>query len=643
MKDYALYIIVRGIILFLRIFPLRFWLALARLIGWFYYYIAGKKNKRAWAHLKLALGERSKKERKKIIHSMYVRFAQDFFEALYLPYLNEAYILKHVQSPGLLSVQEAVAAPGGSVFLACHAGSWELTNIINPVFFKNRTYAMLAQPQARYKKLDAFLNVLRESKKTKVISVSELKKVVMHLTSGNIIGVVADHGGRDGIAVDFFGKLAMTPVGGVKLARKLKAKIFLGMMHRVWGPNHEISFKPYELVTSGDETKDLEVNLTRINKIFEEYVRQYPEEYLWFFKRWKYSPEKNILVLSDGKLGHVKQSLALCAILKGHWGDNINVKVVDVCYKTIAHRNLLAGAAWVGGARLSRGLLSYCLTEESYQNVDSGAYDMVVSAGSSLAAVNVAAALDNNAKAISIMKPGILSFKKFDAVIVPTHDQSLRDSHVIETIGSLNAVTQESMKDDFSELCKIKKELCDCLSRPEPKIGFLIGGDSKNYSFSSDMMEMVCRQIKIIQEEKNSSLFLTTSRRTSFEITQVLKNNFFNDSHCKLFVEAALGNPQGTVGGIFYLSDVVVVSGESISMVSEALASGKPVVVFKPCALKENNKIKRFLDFLVQKNYISFVAPDDIACAIKKILDHPSKRLVFDERTHVLEELKKVL
>jgi KDO2-lipid IV(A) lauroyltransferase len=643
MKDYVLYIIVRGAILFLRIFPLKFWLGLARLIGWFYYYVAGKKNKRAWAHLKLALGERSKKERKKIIHSMYVRFAQDCFETLYLPYLNEAYILKHVQSPGLSSIQEAVAAPGGSVFLACHAGSWELTNIINPIFFKSRTYAMLAQPQARYKKLDAFLNILRESKETKVISVSELKKVVSHLSSGNILGVVADHGGRDGIAVDFFGKLAMTPVGGVKLARKLKAKIFLGMMHRISGPNHEISFKPYELVTGGDEEKDLKVNLTRINKIFEEYVRQYPEEYLWFFKRWKYSPEKNILVLSDGKSGHVKQSLALCAILEGHWGKKITTKVVDVRYKTALHRNLLAWGTWMGGARLSRGLLPYCLTDTSFQNVDSGAYDMVVSSGSSLAAVNVAVALDNNAKAISVMKPGILPFKKFDVVIVPVHDQVSKYPHVIEMIGSLNAVTPESLKSDFSELCKRRKELCDCPSHPGPKIGFLIGGDSKHYSLNADMLEVVCGQLKMIQKEKNASLFLTTSRRTSLENTQVLKNNFINDSGCKLFVEAAVDNPLGTVGGIFYLSDVIVVSGESISMVSEALASGKAVIVFKPRALKENNKVKRFLDFLSQKNYISLVAPADIACVIKKILDHSSPRVVLDERESVFEELKKIL
>jgi len=643
MKDYVLYIIVRGTILFLRIFPLRLWLGLARVIGWLYYYAAGKKNKRAWAHLKLALGERSKKERKKIIHSMYVRIAQNCFETLYLPYLNEAYILKHVQSPDLSKVQEAVHAPGGSVFLACHAGSWELTNIINPVFFKNRTYAMLAQPQARYKKLDAFLNILRESKKTKVISVSELKKVVSHLASGNILGVVADHGGRDGIAVDFFGKLAMTPVGGVKLARKLKAKIFLGMMHRVWGPNHEISFKPYELVTTGDEAKDLEVNLTRINKIFEEYVREYPEEYLWFFKRWKYSPQKNILVLSDGKLGHVKQSLALCEILKGHWGDKVTVKVVDVRYKTTLLKNLLAWGARMVGARLSRGLLPYCLTDESYHSVDSGAYDMVVSAGSSLAAVNVAVALDNNAKAISVMKPGILPFKKFDAVIVPLHDQASKNPHVVETIGSLNAVTPGSLKDDFSELCKVKKELSDCPSSLEPKIGFLIGGDSKNYFFEKNMLEVVCSQIKMIQKEKDASLFLTTSRRTSPEITQVLKNNFLNDSRCKLFVEAALDNPSGTVGGIFYLSNVIVVSGESISMVSEALSSGKAVVVFKPHAFKENNKVKRFLDFLSQKDYISLVAPDDIADAIKRILDHPSPRVVLDERGRILEELKKIL
>ena len=72
----------------------------------------------------------------------------------------------------------------------------------------------------------------------------------------------------------------------------------------------------------------------------------------------------------------------------------------------------------------------------------------------------------------------------------------------------------------------------------------------------------------------------------------ILKKYFKDDPRCKLFVDAAEDNPDGTVGGIFYLSDTVIVSGESISMVSEAASSGKVVLVFEPHPRKKKNKVR---------------------------------------------------
>ena len=642
MVDCVLYIILRVVIFFLKFLPLSVWLFLARGFGRIYYYFAWKENRKAYANLRLAFPQRPGRELKEIMRQMYQRFAQNLAEALYLPYMDESFIAKFVRIPDISVVGDALREKRGIIFLGSHAGSWELSNIACAGIFKNSRYAMLAQPQSRYKRMDAFLNGLRESKGCHVIRVDELKKMIEHLSQNNMLGTVVDHGGKDGIPIDFFGKLAMTPTGSVKLARKLGSKIILAFMRRVNGPFHEMLFKPYALVSTGNAPEDLKVNLTNINRIMESWIVRYPEEYLWFYKRWKHSPQRNILVLSDGKAGHVKQSLALVEMIKSVIPEVKN-QIIEVKYKS---GRLSAPLAFVGfffGGKAVRLFLPLCLTKETVHRVLAGSYDIVISAGASLAAVNQAVALQNNAKSIAIMRPGIMPMNRFHLVIMPAHDRPSRQKNVLVTVGSLNTVSPESMKNDFEDLSSELTALKGLEASDKLKIGLLIGGDSKNYRLTAESVAFLCDQLKKVLEERDGFLFLTTSRRTSGKIVDTLKSAFKDDPRCKLSVFAAEHNPTGTVGGIFYLSDIVVVSGESISMVSEAAASGKYVVVFEPQRKAEDNKVRRFLDLLAQKEYIYLLKLSELYDGLSRLATTRPDRAVFDTKSAILEELKKII
>lgn len=621
MSDYLLYIILRAVIFVLRFLPLSLRLSLGSGMGWIYYYLAGAKNRKAYANLKVAFGYKSRRELKNIIHRMYQRYGQNLMEALYIPFINESYIKKYIRVSGISHVEEAQGARQGILFMGCHAGSWELSNIACAMLFsakggpacggKEIRYAVLAKPQSRHGRLDAFLNGIREAKGNHVIRVDELKKMVEHLSNGNMLGIVADHGGKDGIPIEFFGKLAMTPTGSLKLAKKFGSKIILAFMHRVKGPCHEMILRPYELVLTGDATRDIEMNLSKINLIFQEWIAQYPEEYLWFYKRWKYSPQKNILILSDGKAGHFKQSLALADMVL-RLGFKVKSEVCEIRYKSERHKKMFTLASLFFGPGLSLWYLPFCLDKNTYDKLTRSPFDLVISAGASLAAVNLAVAKENNARAIAIMKPGILDYGRFDLVIMPEHDQPALRKNILITRGSLNMINAESIKRDFQGLSSTISQISGWDTSAKPKVGLLIGGDSKNYKLMPDMMAFLCRQLAKALEELDGYLFLTTSRRTPKDITDILKSSFKDNPRCKLFVDAAENNPQGTVGGIFYLSDVVIVSGESISMVSEAVASGKYVVVFEPRCEVADNKARRFLNSLALKNYIYLVKLNDI-------------------------------
>ncbi|OIO35093.1 MAG: hypothetical protein AUJ74_07675 [Candidatus Omnitrophica bacterium CG1_02_44_16] len=643
MADYIFYIILKIVVFFLRFLPIAAWLVFARFLGWAYYYVAGKKNVRAYANLKLAFRDQGQRALKNILKGMYQRFAQNLMEAFYLPYVDEDYIRKYIRIPDKPVVEEAFVPGRGIIFLGSHAGSWELSNIACAMLFSNKSaYAMLAQPQARHKRLDAFLNTLRGSKKCHVIRVDELKKMVEHLTGNNMLGVVVDHGGKEGVPIEFFGKQAMTPVGSVKLASKLGSKIVLAFMRRTGGPYHEMYFKPYELVKTSDASQDIRTNLTNINKIFEDWITRYPQEYLWFYKRWKYSPQKNVLVLSDGKIGHIKQSLAVVDMVRSA-GFKVKSDVVVLEYLRRRFNHALSLIGFLFGARAALSCLPFFLKKKVLGDIMRYGYDMVVSTGSLPAVINLAVGVQDDAKSVAVMRPGILPIKRFDLVIMPEHDSPPSLTNVLVTAGSLNTVSIESMKRDFEGLASLYPSLNEAALSGKLKIGILIGGHSKNYKLTKDIVAFLCGQLKKALDDFDGQLFLTTSRRTPMDVVGLLKGCFKNYPRVKLFVIAAEDNPQGTVGGIFYLCDIVIVSGESISMVSEAVASGKHVVVFEPRSRTKDNKVRRYLNFLADRKYIYLLKLNDIYDKLSWIISEKPKPNTLDAKTQILEGLRRIL
>ena len=78
-------------------------------------------------------------------------------------------------------------------------------------------------------------------------------------------------------------------------------------------------------------------------------------------------------------------------------------------------------------------------------------------------------------------------------------------------------------------------------------------------------------------------------------------------------------NRSHVVAGILGLSDLIIVTGESISMVSEAVASGKPVLVIQPWEnIKLKAKIERFLDKMEKNQWIVRSVPENIGKNIQR-------------------------
>ena len=149
------------------------------------------------------------------------------------------------------------------------------------------------------------------------------------------------------------------------------------------------------------------------------------------------------------------------------------------------------------------------------------------------------------------------------------------------------------------------------------KIGVFIGGNTKNIEFTESAIKMVIHQIKEVAVQLNADILLTTSRRTPENIEQVIWRELKKFERCPLLISASNSDVPEAVGGILGLADYVLVSGESVSMVSEAVSSGKKTVVFNVTSYSESedesrNKYERFVDTLSEQGYL-------VACPIKGI------------------------
>jgi len=602
----------------LRLLPVEASLFLGRRVGDCFYYFDRRHRARSYANIKIALGsDLSWRQISKITKDFYQSFGQSIIEIFLIPNVDRKYMDKYVEIVGKEHVFAALDRGKGVILLSVHAGSWELSSIFCANF--GVPFVLFVRGQ-RFPRLNKLLNSYRQERGCRIITrEGGLKELVDCIKKNAAVGITLDQGGKNGVLANFFGRTASMSIGGIKLALKYDCSVVPVYFTRVGGPKIKLLIgKPLDLIKSGQPDKDVEDNLNLAIKVFEDYIRKYPKEYLWTYKIWKYSNERSILILSDGKVGHLRQSEAVARIagrLLKNKGVHVNVSVLEVKLKNKIASGVLSLSGLLARKYDCQGCL-WCLRrflpKPTYNALISLKPDIVISCGSTLAPVNLIVSRENLSRSIVIMRPSLLSTSKFDMAIVPEHDHALVKKNVVVTAGALNLIDAQYLSDHSAKLA----QSCN-LNAQANYIGILIGGDSKKFILDKDTVSRVIREVKTAAEIINAGILLTTSRRTSKEIEELLKKEFKSYARCKLMVIANEKNIAEAVGGILGLSKIVITSPESISMVSEAVSSNKPVVVFNVQGL--SNKHQVFLDSLVKNKRVSFCAKDNLVQVVTNI------------------------
>jgi KDO2-lipid IV(A) lauroyltransferase len=613
----------------LMLLPIKLDLWIGRSLGWCAYYFLSRKRKVVYANLKAVFaGQRSPEEIDRLARDVFINFLQSVVELLCLPKLARLGLDRYVELDGKENINEALSRGKGVVFLAIHSGSWELASVVGGI--SNGLYNVVVNNQSKIPQLDTMLNEYRTIAGAHVITRGvATRDIVTALHNNEIVSLVLDQGGRQGLLVPFFGKTASMSTGAIRLALKYGSAVCPVWIERKATSKHVLSVLPaMSLTQTGDMEKDVETNVIKAAAYFERALKEHPMEYLWFYKVFKYSSQRRIVIVDDGRTGHLRQSQAmaryLAEVLKKN-GKSADVKTVSLEWRSPWALTLFSFYGFL--AQYSSFLkkesrLKWFLTEASFRDVMQYKADYVISCGSQAAGVNLILSRNHLARSISILTPGMVSKDRFDVVVGLEHDRPrpVPGARLISLKVSPNLISPAYLKEQSEGLLRHYSHL---KGNVRMKFGIMIGGDTAEVKFNESQINELMVQIKEAALHYNADILVTTSRRTPAGVEQAIAKALKGFERCALCIIANQNNIPEAVGGILALSDLVIVSGESISMVSEALASGKGTIVFSPRGRygeKPRDKYEEFVLKLNDQGYLMVTSVDNMKAKIAQLL-----------------------
>lgn len=217
--------------------------------------------------------------------------------------------------------------------------------------------------------------------------------------------------------------------------------------------------------------------------------------------------------------------------------------------------------------------------------------DVLITCGRRSVAVSLAIKKASGGKTftVHIQNPKIPSHY-FDLVVAPEHDQ-VKGKNVRHTLGAVHHVTPEKLAQAKTQWAPQYQDL------PRPLIAVMVGGNTNHYRLTPELTKTMCQQLKSQADQLGGSLLMTPSRRTGEENIAAMQE-VLTQSNTRIWD----GKTENPYFAMLALADYLVVTCDSISMVSEACSTGKPVYVL-PMEGKMSDRFAHFFNRLYDKHF----------------------------------------
>ena len=187
--------------------------------------------------------------------------------------------------------------------------------------------------------------------------------------------------------------------------------------------------------------------------------------------------------------------------------------------------------------------------------------------------------LGNQIFNIHIQDPKV-SFEHFDLIVSPEHDR-LKGENIINTMGAIHYLTKKEINDN-SKYLGIEKD------KRKELVAFIIGGPNKYYNYSEKQIHVLFNKVKTLFTPDKFKIIVIPSYRTPENILKIAFNTFSINHHVVKNID------KKAYLSALAISNYIVVTCDSTSMISEAAMTGKPVYIAMMKSFKPTGRFKKF-------------------------------------------------
>ena len=217
-----------------------------------------------------------------------------------------------------------------------------------------------------------------------------------------------------------------------------------------------------------------------------------------------------------------------------------------------------------------------------YKKIESSDFDVIISCGRKSVIPSIHLKKNSNRKVINIhIQNPKVNLNHFDFIVAPEHD-GIEGQNVISTKGAIHYLTE-------NEISENKDYLNSFIKKDERKIWALImGGPTKYYDYSTKNMKHIFTALYKLLKKHDFQLVVIPSMRTPINTIHYARE-FFGENHTII-----MDVDKKAYLSALAISENIIVTCDSSSMISEAALTGKPIYIASILPKKNDKRFQRF-------------------------------------------------
>jgi KDO2-lipid IV(A) lauroyltransferase len=291
MRDWIEYGAARTVLAVLGHMPPRLARALCAALAALSYWVWPKLRRVGLENLTLAYPEWTPQRRRKVLFACFQNLGRMLADFSRFPRLNRQNIEDLIIYDGFEHFERARQQGKGLIFLTAHFGCWELGSFAHGIHGYPVRFVVRRLDNTL---MDRLINHYRCLSGGRPIEKRDFgREALRALRRGEPVGILMDQNMllSEGVFVDFFGRPASTTTGPARIARKTGAPLVLGLV--IWDREigkYRLRFETVDWIHAENPEEEILVNTAHFTSRLEEYVRRYPDQWLWVHRRWKTRP-----------------------------------------------------------------------------------------------------------------------------------------------------------------------------------------------------------------------------------------------------------------------------------------------------------------------------------------------------------------